>query len=379
MSATKILWGQVITVFAIVLADDLGRDAMDRLAARLSARARPSLVRGPALPVLSAAGLLLVVVRLRRLCAVDLHRGRLYRRVWRHHRRRRRHRHVGVARARGEERRDLRLGALGATEGDRAKPDCSDPTASCSAGIERGYLRHDGPEHVLCFAPTRSGKGVGLVIPSLLTWPGSAIVHDIKGENWQLTAGLRAQHRPRAAVRSDQREVVGLQSAAGGPPRRVGGARRPEHRRHPGRPRRQRSRSAITGRRPATRSWSARSCTSSTPRRTRRSPASRPSCPIRSGRSSRRSRAMMTTPHLGEAGVHPVVASAARELLNKSENERSGVLSHRDVVPRPLPRSRGRRGDAALRLADRRPRRRRAARRRSTSSCRRPTSAGPSR
>jgi type IV secretion system protein VirD4 len=37
--------------------------------------------------------------------------------------------------------------------------------------------------------------------------------------------------------------------------------------------------------------------------------------------------AMMTTPHLGEAGPHPVVASAARELLNKSENERSGVLS----------------------------------------------------
>jgi type IV secretion system protein VirD4 len=35
---------------------------------------------------------------------------------------------------------------------------------------------------------------------------------------------------------------------------------------------------------------------------------------------------MMTTPHLGAHGVHPVVASAARELLNKSENERSGVL-----------------------------------------------------
>src|SRR6185312_656494 len=56
------------------------------------------------------------------------------------------------------------------------------------------YLRHDGPEHILCFAPTRSGKGVGLVVPSLLTWPGSAIVHDIKGENWQLTAGFRARH-----------------------------------------------------------------------------------------------------------------------------------------------------------------------------------------
>src|SRR5207249_11269097 len=38
-------------------------------------------------------------------------------------------------------------------------------------------------------------------------------------------------------------------------------------------------------------------------------------------------RLMMATPHLGERGVHPVVAQAARELLNKSENERSGVLS----------------------------------------------------
>ena len=73
--------------------------------------------------------------------------------------------------------------------------------------LDRDYLRHDGPEHVLCFAPTRSGKGVGLVVPSLLTWPGSAIVHDIKGENWTLTAGFRAQAWPRAAVRSDQRGV----------------------------------------------------------------------------------------------------------------------------------------------------------------------------
>ena len=37
--------------------------------------------------------------------------------------------------------------------------------------------------------------------------------------------------------------------------------------------------------------------------------------------------AMMTTAHLGKHGPHPVVASAARELLNKSDNERSGVLS----------------------------------------------------
>ena len=58
----------------------------------------------------------------------------------------------------------------------------------------RHYLRHNGPEHVLCFAPTRSGKGVGLVVPTLLTWPGSCIVHDIKGENWNLTSGFRALH-----------------------------------------------------------------------------------------------------------------------------------------------------------------------------------------
>jgi len=46
----------------------------------------------------------------------------------------------------------------------------------------RKYLRHDGPEHVMAFAPTRSGKGVGLVVPTLLTWPHSVVVHDIKGE-----------------------------------------------------------------------------------------------------------------------------------------------------------------------------------------------------
>jgi type IV secretion system protein VirD4 len=55
------------------------------------------------------------------------------------------------------------------------------------------YLRHDGPEHVLVFAPTRSGKGVSLVIPTLLAWNESAIIYDIKGENWATTAGFRSQ------------------------------------------------------------------------------------------------------------------------------------------------------------------------------------------
>ena len=43
----------------------------------------------------------------------------------------------------------------------------------------RDYLRHNGPEHVLCFAPTRSGKGVGLVVPSLLTSGILAITHTL--------------------------------------------------------------------------------------------------------------------------------------------------------------------------------------------------------
>lgn len=55
------------------------------------------------------------------------------------------------------------------------------------------YLRHNGPEHVLAFAPTRSGKGVGLVIPTLLAWSESAVIYDIKGENWAKTAGFRSQ------------------------------------------------------------------------------------------------------------------------------------------------------------------------------------------
>jgi type IV secretion system protein VirD4 len=53
------------------------------------------------------------------------------------------------------------------------------------------YLRHNGPEHVLAFAPTRTGKGVGLVIPTLLAWSESAVIYDIKGENWAKTAGYR--------------------------------------------------------------------------------------------------------------------------------------------------------------------------------------------
>lgn len=63
------------------------------------------------------------------------------------------------------------------------------------------YLRHSGPEHVLTYAPTRSGKGVGLVVPTLLSWPASCVITDLKGELWALTAGWRQQHAENKVLR----------------------------------------------------------------------------------------------------------------------------------------------------------------------------------
>lgn len=59
------------------------------------------------------------------------------------------------------------------------------------------YLVFGGQQHVLMAAPTRSGKGVGMVIPNLLNWPDSAVVLDVKQENWEITAGFRAKHGQR--------------------------------------------------------------------------------------------------------------------------------------------------------------------------------------
>lgn len=55
-------------------------------------------------------------------------------------------------------------------------------------------LRDDSKTHVLVCAPTRSGKGVGIIIPTLLTWTESVVVTDIKGENWALTSAWRKTH-----------------------------------------------------------------------------------------------------------------------------------------------------------------------------------------
>ncbi|MER9428814.1 conjugal transfer protein TraG [Mesorhizobium sp. M0408] len=192
--------------------------------------------------------------------------------------------------------------------------------------FDSAYLRHDGPEHVLCFAPTRSGKGVGLVVPSLLTWPSSAVVHDIKGENWQLTAGFRARHgrvllfdptnpksssyNPLLEVRRGDWEVRDVQNIADILVDPEGSLERRNHWEKT-------SHALLVG--------AILHVLYAEQDKTLAGVAgflSDPKRPIESTLS-----AMMKTAHLGDAGPHPVIASAARELLNKSDNERSGVLS----------------------------------------------------
>jgi type IV secretion system protein VirD4 len=74
------------------------------------------------------------------------------------------------------------------------------------------YLRHDGPEHCIVIAPTRSGKGVGNINTTLLSWPASCAVYDEKGELWQLTAGWRAKHANNTVIRL---ELGAVDSSAG--------------------------------------------------------------------------------------------------------------------------------------------------------------------
>jgi type IV secretion system protein VirD4 len=187
------------------------------------------------------------------------------------------------------------------------------------------YLRHDGPEHVLCFAPTRSGKGVGLVVPTLLTWPGSAIIHDIKGENYGITAGWRARfgrvlrfdptdatsaaYNPLLEVRRGLSEVRDVQNIADILVDPEGALEKRNHWEKT-------SHALLVG--------AILHVLYTEPDKTLAGVAaflSDPRCPIETTL-----QAMLTTRHLGDT-PHPVVASAARELLNKSDNERSGVLS----------------------------------------------------
>ena len=191
------------------------------------------------------------------------------------------------------------------------------------------YLRHDGPEHVMAFAPTRSGKGVGLVVPTLLAWTDSAVIHDIKGENWQLTSDWRskfsycllfnptdprsARYNPLLEVRKGPDEVRDVQNIADILVDPEGALERRNHWEKT-------SHSLLVG--------AILHVLYAEEEKTLARVATFLSDPQRSFAATLRR--MMTTNHLGTANrpeVHPVVASAAREVLNKSENERSGVLS----------------------------------------------------
>src|SRR5271163_2535855 len=325
MNATKILWGQVLAVSAVVLGFLWG--ATQWVAWRLAfqprlghpwfnilgwpvyeppaffwwwfaydAYARPIFVEGAY--IAASGGIAAVVV------AVAMS-------VWRAREVKRR---TTYGSARGGETREVRHAGLFGSDG-------------VILGRWRdGYLRHDGPEHVLCFAPTRSGKGVGLVVPTLLTWPGSAIVHDIKGENWTLTAGWRARFgrvllfdptdiqsnpfNPLMEVRRGPWEVRDVQNIADVLVDPEGALERRNHWEKT-------SHALLVG--------AILHCLYAEKDKTLSGVANFLSDPKRQIETTLN--AMMNTSHLGEAGVHPVVASAARELLNKSENERSGVLS----------------------------------------------------
>jgi type IV secretion system protein VirD4 len=191
------------------------------------------------------------------------------------------------------------------------------------------YLRHDGPEHVMAFAPTRSGKGVGLVVPTLLSWTGSTVVHDIKGENWQLTAAWRARfshallfnptdpasarYNPLLEVRRGEHEVRDVQNIADILVDPEGALERRNHWEKT-------SHSLLVG--------AILHVLYAEEEKTLARVATFLSDPQRPFVATLKR--MMATNHIGTKDapmVHPVVASAAREVLNKSDNERSGVLS----------------------------------------------------
>lgn len=67
-----------------------------------------------------------------------------------------------------------------------------DPTGLIIGRYKGALIRMTGTRHALLAAPTRSGKGVGAVIPNLLNFPGSLVVLDIKQEGFDITSGYRA-------------------------------------------------------------------------------------------------------------------------------------------------------------------------------------------
>lgn len=233
---------------------------------------------------------------------------------------------LAIIRAREAQRVDTYGSARWADRRDIQSAGLLGPDGVVLGKLDRHYLRHDGPEHVLCFAPTRSGKGVGLVVPTLLSWPGSAVIHDIKGENWQLTSGYRARfgrvllfdptnagssaYNPLLEIRRGEHEVRDVQNVADVLVDPEGSLDRRNHWEKT-------AHSLLVG--------AILHVLYAESDKSLAGVANFLSDPARPVEATLL--AMMSTAHLGEAGPHPVIAAAARELLNKSENERSGVLS----------------------------------------------------
>ena len=325
MSATKILWGQILTVFAIVLSTTWGATQWTAWRLGFQHQLGASWFDVGSLPVYPppaffwwwyffdayAPGIFLegaAIAASGGFTAIAVAIG------------------ISVWRAREAKNAETYGSARWANATEVKAAGLLGPDGVVLGRLDGAYLRHDGPEHVLCFAPTRSGKGVGLVVPSLLTWPGSAIVHDIKGENWQLTAGLRARfgrvllfdptnaesaaYNPLLEVRRGEWEVRDVQNVADVLVDPEGSLERRNHWEKT-------SHSLLVG--------AILHVLYAEEDKTLAGVASLLSDPRRPIETTLV--AMMTTPHLGKQGPHPVVASAARELLNKSDNERSGVLS----------------------------------------------------
>jgi len=89
------------------------------------------------------------------------------------------------------QRRELHGSARWATHGEVVKSGLLG-NQGIVVGKYRGQtLRFPGQQFVMLAAPTRSGKGVGVVIPNLLSYEESVCVLDIKQENFDITAGYR--------------------------------------------------------------------------------------------------------------------------------------------------------------------------------------------
>ena len=193
----------------------------------------------------------------------------------------------------------------------------------------RSYLRHAGPAHVMAVAPTRSGKGVGLVVPTLLTWTGSAVIHDVKGENWDVTAGWRskfshciffnptdprsARFNPLMEVRKGPNEVRDVQNIADILVDPEGVRERRDHWEKT-------AHALLVGAILHVLYGETDKALSGV--------ATFLADPARSIEDTLA--VMQSANHLGATTApltHPVIASVARELLNKSDNERSGVVS----------------------------------------------------